>query len=448
MPDPLFAELQELYAQREVDAVVEGEEGYGDVVDDYKTYGEDGDDDGVLPPQGGLATDHCHDGLDEAVREREWFMDYEEPMWGRFMRDKYPEDFVNDDDFGNTCSGSDEELGSEPEWPSGSDVSVADDDEASSVWGGASPGGSEGNRDSVGSSVWDNLDLGSDRMVDARSDVASSQVSWGSQLSIGAPVLDMSHLVELKKNLRDLDAEMRARGLAESAAKSAAAAVPATPVATQDDSRTRGDQQTATGAPRDVAAASRPNSSRQTTGARTTSAARPGDDGAASSCGCKDCAIFEDLVGACGDLLLPVGRQVTFTWARNSCHYDAALEFLYVLLLATQTATRSGLRSLLSRPAGVAHGAACKIGVELFNAMAAAAREDGIGMTAAREKLRKLLDPTMARQAGSMQCALEDVEHMMGAGRVNSKYGPLQRLLRLSRTLSLRAVAHATSSHG
>eukprot|EP00899_Mesostigma_viride_P006339 jgi/Mesvir1/15706/Mv03287-RA.1 len=48
---------------------------------------------------------------------------------------------------------------------------------ASSMWGGASPGGSDGNRDSVGSSVWDNVDLGSDRMVDTRSDIASSQVS-------------------------------------------------------------------------------------------------------------------------------------------------------------------------------------------------------------------------------------------------------------------------------
>eukprot|EP00899_Mesostigma_viride_P006341 jgi/Mesvir1/15708/Mv03289-RA.1 len=320
-------------------------------------------------------------------------------MWGRFMTDKYPEDFVDDDDFGKTWSGSDEELGSEPEWPSGSDVSVADDDE-----------------------------------VDARSDIASSQVSWGLQLSIGAPVLDMSHLVELKKYLRNLDADMRARGLAESAAD-AAAAVAATPVATWDDSRTGDDpaararppslrqpttdartaQQSATGAPRDVPAArALSTSSRQpTTGARNLPAARPGDDGAASSCGCTDCADFDDLMGAFVDLPLTAGRQVTFMWAGNSCHYDAALEFLYVVLLVTQTATRSGLRSLLSRPPGVAHGAACKIGVVVFWAMAAVACEDGSGMTAAREAVRELLDPTMARKPGDMQCALEDVEHMM-----------------------------------
>eukprot|EP00899_Mesostigma_viride_P006340 jgi/Mesvir1/15707/Mv03288-RA.1 len=116
-------------------------------------------------------------------------------------------------------------------------------------------------------------------------------------------------------------------------------------------------------------------------------------------------------MGAFVDLPLTAGRQVTFMWAGNSCHYDAALEFLYVVLLVTQTATRSGLRSLLSRAPGVAHGAACKIGVAVFWAMAAVACEDGSGMKAAREAVRELLDPTMARKPGDMQCALEDVEH-------------------------------------
>eukprot|EP00899_Mesostigma_viride_P026823 jgi/Mesvir1/7325/Mv19137-RA.1 len=279
-PDPLFAELEALYAQTEVDAAVQGTEGDNEAQDDYTTFVDERDDYGVLPPEGELATDHGHDGEDEKWRAKIWFEQYEDPMWVNYMREIHPDDYQDGD--GSDWAGSDHECDRDDEGASGSEADL------------------------------DKLEF------DARSDFESN-FSDGPSVSLGA-----------------------------------------------------------------------------------------------SSCVCTDCHIFANLMDASGDLPLPTGRQVTFTWARNSCHYHAALEFLYVVLLATQTATRSWLRSLLSRPAGVAHGAACKVGVELFKAMAAAARQDSIGMTHAREDLRRLLDPSMARQAGSMQCALEDVEHMMG----------------------------------